>query len=150
MQARQRRRKDPVTIAAGATIGRAAELMDRMVVGAVVVVDGDGRPVGIVTDRDIVVRAVARDVPADARVDSIMTTDVVTLDAAAEVDEALTLLYQKPFRRLPLVEDGRMVGMLTVDDLALDLVDDLGSLMRPVFGQVLFGTREPDVPVPTA
>lgn len=66
-------------------------------------------------------------------------TDLVTLPADADFREAIKVFYRHPWRRLPLVEDGRMVGMLTVDDLVIDLVNDLDSLVRPVFGQLVFG-----------
>jgi CBS domain-containing protein len=141
MKARDAMRKPPATIGRGATIAEAARLMDRRSVGALVVVDGE-RPVGIVTDRDLVVRGFARHLPGDACVDRVMTADPVTLPADADVRQAFSLFYRQPFRRLPLVEDGRMVGMLSVDDLVLDLVNDLDSLVRPVFGQVVFGWPE--------
>jgi len=147
MQARDATRKSPVTISPEATVAEAATVMDREVVGALVVVDGD-RPVGIVTDRDLVVRGVARRVPPDARVDSLMTTALVTLPADADIRRAVNLFHSQPFRRLPLVEDGRVVGMLTADDLVIDMVTALGSAIRPIFGQVVFGTPEPEAPVP--
>lgn len=146
MQAIEATRKPVVTIAAGASVAEAAALMDRRVVGALVVLDGD-RPVGIVTDRDLVVRGLARGVPGDARVDSVMTTELVTLPADADLRQALTTFYSHNFRRLPLVEDGRIAGMITTDDLVIDLVNDLGTLIRPVFGQVVFGTPQPQVPL---
>lgn len=146
MKARDAIRKPPATIAAGATIGDAARLMDKRSVGALVVLDGE-RPVGIVTDRDLVVRGVARQVPSDARIDMVMTTEPVTLDADADLRQAMSIFYRSPFRRLPLVDDGRMVGLLSVDDLVLDLVNDLDSLVRPVFGQVIFGGPEPETAV---
>jgi CBS domain-containing protein len=117
-----------------------------MAVGAVVVVDGE-RPVGIVTDRDLVVRGFGRGLPAEALVDRVMSADLVTLPAEADLRKAITLFYRNPIRRLPLVEGGRVVGMLTVDDLVIDLVSDLDSLVRPVFGQVVFGG--PDLHGPT-
>ena len=141
MQAKQAIRKAMVTIPAGASLGDAADLMDRAVVGALVVVDGD-RPVGIVTDRDLVVRGMVKRVPLDARVDSVMTTDLVTLPADTDIHDAMKVFSSHAIRRLPLTEDGRMVGMLTLDDLAIDLVGDLGSLFRPVIGQVIFGAPE--------
>lgn len=140
--------KPPVTVPTNATLADAAALMDNEAVGAVVVVD-EGRPVGIATDRDIVVRAVARRLPPDARIDAVMTTDVVTLPAGGDVDEALAIFEQHPFRRLPLVEEGRVVGMITVDDLVVHSVADFTRLLRPVVGQVLFGHPEPKVPVPS-
>ena len=147
MQAKDAIRKPAVTIAAGASIADAADLMDHEVVGAVVVVEDD-RPVGIVTDRDLVVRGMVRRIPTDARIDSVMTTELVTLPAGADLHEAMGLFHRHPIRRLPLLEDGRMIGMLTVDDLAIDLVSELDSLFRPVIGQVVFGTPEPKAPLP--
>ena len=134
-------RKPPVTIAPEATIAEAARLMDNHVVGALVVMDGD-RPMGVVTDRDIAIRAVARDVPADARVDAIMSPGVIALDAEEDLRHALPIFRSHAIRRLPLVRDGRIVGMLTTDDLLIDLVADLGDLVRPITGQVVFGYAE--------
>jgi CBS domain-containing protein len=139
MQASKAVRRPAVTIPAGASIAEAARMMDRLGIGALVVVD-DGQPVGIVTDRDLAIRGLGRQLPASAAVDRIMSRDLVTLPAAADLHEAVMTFYRHPIRRLPLLDDaGRMVGMLTVDDLALDLVNDLGSLVRPIFGQVIFG-----------
>jgi len=142
MRANEAVRKPPATIATGASIADAARVMDRHAVGALVVVDG-GRPIGIVTDRDLAVRGLGRGLCGDADVDRVMTHDIVTLPADADLREALKVFYRYPFRRLPLIEDGRMVGMLTVDDLVLDLVNDLDSLVRPVFGQLIFGGADP-------
>jgi CBS domain-containing protein len=136
-------RKPPVTVGAGESIAAAARLMNDQVVGALVVVEGD-RPVGMITDRDVTVRAVARNVPPDARVDSIMSPGVIALPADAELRDALPIFHSHAVRRLPLVQDGRIVGMLTTDDLLIDLVADLGEIVRPITGQVVFGYPEQD------
>jgi CBS domain-containing protein len=141
MQVRDAVRRAPTTIPSGSSIAEAARLMDRKMIGALVVVDGD-RPVGIVTDRDLAIRGLGRQLSADAPVDRVMTTELVTLPADADLRKAIGVFYSHPIRRLPLVEDGRMVGMLTVDDLVIDLVNDLDSLVRPVFGQVVFGSPD--------
>jgi CBS domain-containing protein len=143
-------RKAPVTIAPDQSITEAADLMDRSAVGALVVTEPDGRPVGIVTDRDLVVRALARRASADARVDSVMSTDLVTLSPDADLRDALKVFEDKPIRRLPLVDGEHLAGMLTIDDLMVDLTADLTRLTRPVVGQVLFGHREPAAPATTA
>lgn len=145
MQAREATRKPPATIPSGSSIADAARLMDRKVVGALVVVDGD-HPIGIVTDRDLTVRGLGRQLPGDTPVDQVMTTDLVTLPADADLRDAIKVFYRHPVRRLPLMEESRMVGMLTVDDLVIDVVNDLESLVRPVFGQVVFGSpdRQPE------
>jgi CBS domain-containing protein len=145
MEARKAARRPPVTIPAGSSIADAARLMDRVGVGALIVVAGEC-PVGIVTDRDLALRGLARQLPGDALVDRVMSRDLITLPADVDLQKAVTMFYRHPIRRLPLVEDGRVVGMITVDDLVLDWVNDLGSLVRPIFGQVIFGgsdLREP-------
>jgi signal-transduction protein with cAMP-binding, CBS, and nucleotidyltransferase domain len=139
-------RKPPATIAADRTITQAAQEMDHLAVGALVVVEPNGRPVGIVTDRDLVVRAVARRADPEARVDSVMTTDLVALAPDADLREAFGIFERHALRRLPLVADDVVVGMLTMDDLVVDVTADLGRLTRPITAQVLFGHQEPSTP----
>jgi len=146
MHAIEAARKSPATVACDHTITEAAEMMDRRAVGALVVVESDGRPVGIVTDRDLVVRAVARRSSPDARVDSVMSTDLVTLAPDADLRDAFKVFEDRAIRRLPLVAGEQLVGMLTMDDLVVDLTADLARLTRPIVGQVLFGHREPVAP----
>jgi CBS domain-containing protein len=150
MHAIEAARKPPATITADRTITEAADEMDRLAVGALVVVDADGHPVGIVTDRDLVVRALVRRASADARIDSVMSTDLMTLAPDADLRDALRVFERHPIRRLPLVADDRVVGMLTMDDLVVDLTGDLNRLTRPIAAQVLFGHREPAAPVAPA
>jgi CBS domain-containing protein len=145
MRAIEAIRKRMVGIPPDATLAHAAEFMERANVGALVVLDGE-QLVGIVTDRDIVVRGVAHSLPADARIDAVMTTDVVTLDADADLRAALPLFRTHACRRLPLMSDGRVVGVLAVDDLLIDLVNDLGDVVRPITGEVVFGHHEAPLP----
>jgi CBS domain-containing protein len=146
MHAIEAARKQPATIRPEHTITEAADAMDRLAVGALVVCESDGRPVGIVTDRDLVVRALARRLSPDARVDAVMSTDLVTMTPYADLREALGVFESHPIRRLPLVTDDRLVGMVTMDDLVMGLTTDLARLVRPITGQVLFGHREPVTP----
>lgn len=121
--------KAPVQVRRDATVAEAAQLMDQCGVGAVVVIDNDsGEPVGIVTDRDLVVRGVARRTPSDARVDSMMSSEIVSVNAGADIREAYKLFGAYSFRRLPVVDGDTFVGMLTVDDLLVYLTCSLGSL----------------------
>lgn len=138
-------RKNIVSVAPAATLAQAADLMERANVGALVVLD-DRRLVGIVTDRDIVRRGVAHDLPPDARIDAVMTTDVVTLDADADIRAALPLFRTHACRRLPLISGDQVVGVLSVDDLLVDLVNDLGDIVRPIIGEVIFGHHEAPLP----
>jgi len=102
------------------SLADAAELMKLEDVGSVPVVQ-DGRPVGIVTDRDIVVRAVAeRRDPQAVLVDEIASRELVTVEPDEDLDEALALMVRHQVRRLRVVEEGHLVGMLAQADVALE------------------------------
>ncbi len=138
-------RRSGLGIAPGRTITDAARIMETAAVGSLAVVDGD-ELVGIVTDRDLVRRGLAKGLSPEARVDGVMSTPVVTIDAEADLHGAFTLFRTHAVRRLAVVRDGRFVGMITVDDLLVDLAADLVDLARPVTAEVLFGHH--DAPVP--
>lgn len=146
MQARAAIRRSGVAVAPDRTVGEAARIMERSGVGALAVVDSD-RLVGIVTDRDLVTRVLARSRPEDARVDSVMSTPVVTIDAAADVHQAFALFRNHGNRRLPVVEEGAFVGMLSVDDLLINVIGELVDLVRPVTAEAIFGHRDSPLPV---
>lgn len=141
-------RRSGVGVEPGRTIREAAAVMEQSGVGALAVLDG-GRLVGLVTDRDLVRRGLARDLPADARVDSVMSAPVVTIDAEADLHEAFSLFRSNGIRRLAVVRGGDFVGMVTVDDLLVDLAADLVDLSRPVMAEILFAHRDGALPMPT-
>lgn len=145
MRAMEAIRRSAVGIQPERTIREAARIMERAGVGALAVVDGE-RLVGIVTDRDLVRRGLACDLPADARVDAVMSAPVVTLDADADLHDAFAVFRTHALRRLALVRAGRFVGMISVDDLVMDLAADLSDIARPVTAEVIFGHH--DAPVP--
>jgi CBS domain-containing protein len=132
-------------IAPEQTIREAAEMMEKAGVGALVVVDGD-QPTGIVTDRDLVRRVLARGLEPDARVDGFMTSPLVTIDADADLHDAFAVLRTNAVRRLVVVRDGRFVGVVSVDDLLVDLAADLSDLARPVTAEVLFSHHDSPLP----
>jgi CBS domain-containing protein len=114
------------------TLVDAAAKMRGSHVGALVVVDSHARPVGILTDRDIVVSAIAQS-PERVRslvVGDVMTGDVVTLRAGEPVDAALRTMPVHGIRRLPVVDtEGRLVGILTLDDMLRVFSIELGRLV---------------------
>ena len=146
MRARDAIRKQPETIDVARTIAEAAQQMDAAAVGALVVVD-EGRPVGIVTDRDLVVRALARRYPVDSRVDSVMSMGLIALDSDDDLGHAIALFREHAIRRLPVVDGARVCGMITLDDLVVDYAHDLAEVTRPMAAQVLFGHPEASPPV---
>jgi CBS domain-containing protein len=137
--------KAPVAVGVDATIHQAAVAMDQHSVGAVVVVEHD-RPVGVLTDRDLVVRALARRLPPDARVDGVMSGDVVCVGADDELHVVSAILSSHPFRRVPVVDHHRLVGMITLDDLIVRLAADLHEATKGVTAQLLFSHPEPQPP----
>jgi CBS domain-containing protein len=116
--------RDPRTVNAGDTIVDAARVMRDSDIGDVVVME-DGQVSGIVTDRDIVVRGIAegRD-PDSTTVGDVCTTGIETIDPASSVDDALRLMREHDIRRLPVVKNGRPVGIVSLGDLAVEREPD--------------------------
>jgi CBS domain-containing protein len=116
--------RDPRTVNASDTIVDAARVMNEADIGDVVVVDGDQIRC-IVTDRDIVVRAIAegRD-PQSTSVSDVCTESPETIDPSASVDDALRKMREADIRRLPVVQDGRPVGIVSLGDLAVEREPD--------------------------
>ena len=109
----------------------AAKIMDQAGVGCLAVVD-DNRLVGIVTDRDLVRRGLAQDLAPTASVEQVMSTPVVSLHADADLHSAVKLFRTHAVRRLAIVNGDNFVGMISVDDLLVDLAADLFDLARPI------------------
>jgi CBS domain-containing protein len=102
-----------------APLGDAARAMREGDFGSMPVVD-DGQLTGILTDRDIVVRAVAEGLdPAASRVGDVASRDPVTVEPGEDLDDAIDLMARHRIRRLPVVEDGRLVGVVSQADVAL-------------------------------
>ncbi len=111
---------NPVGLQTGATLDEAARTMKTEDIGDVLVMDGD-RVCGLITDRDIVVRAIAEGQdPASTRVDDICSHEVVAIGPDDNVDDAVRLMRERAIRRLPVMENGRPVGMVSIGDLAVE------------------------------
>jgi CBS domain-containing protein len=110
----------PVAVRSGQPVTEAAKVMREHGVGTVLVVD-DGQLKGLVTDRDIVVRAVAetRD-PAITLVGEICSPDLVTVRPDDDADTVVQRMRERAVRRVPVVEDGHLVGVLSIGDMALE------------------------------
>jgi CBS domain-containing protein len=112
------------TIEPDATVYRALELMAERNVGAVVVVDGD-ELVGIMTERDYARKVVLLDrVSKTTEVAEIMTSELVTVSPQAGVDHCMALMTERRVRHLPVVDGGRLVGLVSIGDVVLAVIAD--------------------------
>ena len=100
------------------SIGEAARTMRDWGVGAVLVVRNQSL-YGLVTDRDLVVRAVAEARGADEPVGPLSSANLIGVDAGADLREAMRLMRQHTVRRLPVLEDGQVTGIVSLGDLAI-------------------------------
>ena len=110
---------DPATVPGQVSISEAARLMREREIGDVLVTE-EGRLRGVLTDRDIVVRAVAEERTDTATVREICTEDVVSCRVSDEVDRAVALMRAHAVRRLPVLDEGRPVGVVSLGDLAIE------------------------------
>ncbi len=141
MQVRRCLRKAPVTVPPECTVEEAAQLMGTHGVGSILVVSGD-EVLGIVTDRDITLRVVGAGLPLGTRVNTVMSGPLVTIQGSADIVDAYRLLNESGVRRLPVLEDADLAGIITADDLLVALVLELGAVVSPVAHEVL----HPEIP----
>jgi CBS domain-containing protein len=131
MLVRECLRTAPVTVPPGCTLQEAGRLLGSHRVGSLLVVDGD-RLVGIVTDRDITVRGTGEGMPSSATVEAVLTADPVTIQGSDDVFAAFAVFKTASARRLPVLEDKELAGIISVDDLLLSLVTEFGAVLSPV------------------
>ncbi|MFB6073865.1 MAG: CBS domain-containing protein [Haloarculaceae archaeon] len=122
-------RRGVMTAETDQSAGNLASVMREEAVGSVVIVSED-RPVGIVTDRDLVIEVLEpRRDPSSVTAGDIMTETPATVTADQGVFEATATLFEFGVRRLPVVDDdGAMTGIVTLDDVLVLLTDELGNL----------------------
>ncbi|MFQ5999647.1 MAG: cyclic nucleotide-binding/CBS domain-containing protein [Candidatus Bathyarchaeia archaeon] len=109
---------DVITIEAEATVREAVELMNRNEIGCLIVVDGEGKPVGIVTERDLLKRVLAkRKDPVRTKVKDVMSRPLITGTPHMDLEAAARLMFEKKIKKLPVVENGRLVGLVTLTDM---------------------------------
>ena len=120
------------SVEASANLTEAAQLMAKEDIGDVLVVE-NGELKGIVTDRDIVVKGIAEGNAADdTSVREVATTDVATVGPDDSIEDAVRVVKENDVRRVPVVEDGKPVGIVSLGDLAIEADDD--SALKEISG----------------
>jgi CBS domain-containing protein len=122
--------KPPVTAAPDTTVQEAAHRMRSRKVGAVVIVNRRGKPIGVLTDRDIAVKVVAQGAdPATVRVGSLISRKPTVIHESAGILDATKLLSRRGVRRLPVVsQSGKLVGIISLDDLLMLIGSELSHI----------------------
>ena len=109
-------RVNPVTVKPDTTVKEAAELMLKKKIGNCIVVDE--KPIGIITESDILKKVVAKDIKAsEVNVEKIMKTPLIIIDPYINLEEAMKTMSRCDIRRLPIVENGQLIGIITVKDI---------------------------------
>ena len=120
---------------AGEFVWQAAARMQSRAVGTLVVLNESQEPIGLITDRDLVERVMAKQRnPNDTLVSDVMTTPPKVIHEDASIESALSLMRSGRFRRLPVVDDNRkLVGLVSLDDVLMLLAEefkDIGQLLE--------------------
>ena len=125
--------RDVEVIKSSETVEEAAKRLARENIGAMPICDGE-RLTGMLTDRDIVVKVIAQGKsPSQTRASELQTGKPVYVQADASIDEAMQLMAQNKVRRLPVVEDGKLVGMLAQADVVKALPKErAGELIETI------------------
>jgi len=125
--------RDVKTIRPVDTIKQAATLMNESRIGSLIVISGTGEIKGIVTERDILTDVVAEGRNSnDVKVEEIMTKDLITISPDKTLEEAADLMTEKKIKKLPVVHQGKLVGIVTATDLVSyekNLIEKVATLL---------------------
>ena len=120
-----------VRVSPSATVSEAAFLMKENDIGALIVTDEELTPVGIITDRDIIVSVIAEGLnPSDIKIEDIMSKDIVFVDEDTNILNILRTMAEYSIRRMPVTKDGRLTGIVSVDDLVVVVATELAELSK--------------------
>jgi len=129
MKVKELMHKEPVTILMTASIYDAALMMKERNVGTVIVVDNGHHLKGIVTDRDIALSVADAKNLKKVNVSDIMSKNIKTIRSSDDIATALKIMKEENVRRLPVKDNGKLVGILSSADLAIELKEELGQFM---------------------
>ena len=141
MQIQEIMAAEPVTVSPQETVAVAARVLARSNVGCLPVCSGDRKLRGVLTDRDIVLRSVASNEDAgQQQVREIMTRRLVTVEPEEPLSTAAKLMAQEQVRRLPVTKNGKLVGMISLRDLAQ--TPEMRSAASDTLGEISAGIRK--------
>ncbi|ABW19547.1 CBS domain-containing protein [Alkaliphilus oremlandii] len=117
-----------------ASIAEVAKKMKELNVGSIPVCNQQNQPLGIITDRDIVLRCVAQNSKDNATASEVMSKGIVSVTPDTHIHEAARIMGENQVRRLPVIENGKMVGMVSIGDLAVrnDYENEAGEALSNI------------------
>lgn len=119
----------------------ALRVLEKRKIGALVVLDGD-RLVGIVSERDCAIKvALPARQASETRVSEIMTSNVITVDPSVTLEECMTMMNEKDIRHLPVMDKGRLIGMVSIGDVSKELMKEQRELILQLEAYVNRGFR---------
>ena len=119
-----------LSVSPSATVLEAVTLMNDHHVGSVLVID-EGHPVGIFSERDVLTRVVAAEQnPKEARVRDVMTSRLITVDSDTDVIDAIRIVTDRRCRHLPVVEEQKVIGLVSIGDLTKVIQEHLKEEVR--------------------
>ncbi|MHA7647519.1 CBS domain-containing protein [Nitrosopumilus sp. S4] len=133
--------KNVITVDKSTSIQEAAEKMHKSNVGCVIVTE-DSKPVGIVTERDFVTKVAAEGRPLFTEISEVMSSPLITIEQEETIWEASEMMKEKTIHKLPVLEDGEIIGIITTTDIVR--ISSLGSdsQMRRVCDQILLRMKD--------
>jgi len=122
-----------ITINEDSTIDRAAGLMDKNDLGCIIVTNKEGNPLGIITERDLVVRVLAKNIKPDTvKANEVMTSPLITIEPEATMSEAAKRMSRLDIRRLGVLYKGQMVGVVSSKDILAVVPELLETIQERV------------------
>ncbi|MEA2090535.1 MAG: CBS domain-containing protein [Thermoproteota archaeon] len=110
--------KDVITVDADSTVKDAAKIMNRFEIGSLIVVK-DSKAVGIMTERDVLKRVVAvAEKPEKTLVEDVMSKPLIVVEPEMELEDAVKLMFKMKIKKLPVVKNGKLVGLVSLTDIA--------------------------------
>lgn len=126
--------KSVISVDAKATVNEAAKMMEDVKVGAIVIMENN-TPIGLITDRDFAVKIVAHAYPITTSVKQIMSSPLIAIGPDETVMMAADLMYTREIRKLPVIDNDKVIGMLTATDLVNQLAVSTENDMIKMYHQ---------------
>ncbi|MFQ5782462.1 MAG: cyclic nucleotide-binding/CBS domain-containing protein [Nitrosopumilus sp.] len=133
--------KNVLTVDKSISLQDAAQSMKKAKVGCVIVTD-DAKPVGIVTERDFVIRIAAEGRPLFTEIYEVMTSPLITIDPEETIWEASEMMKEKGIHKLPVKEDEKIIGIITTTDIVKISSVGSDSQMRRICDQILMRMKD--------